>query len=48
MMELVPDLHRSLEHRKFKAKLIKNNVVYLDIEDIEVKIALVTLDSIEE
>ena len=48
MLNLIPDMHKSVEHRKYKAKLIKNNVVYFDIDDIEVKVALVTLDTVEE
>ena len=48
MMQIIPDLQKSVEHRKYKAKLIKNNIVYFDIDDVEVKVALVTLDSVQE
>ena len=43
MVEVIDDLGKSLDSRKYKVKLLKNNVGYFDIDDIEVKIALIPL-----
>jgi hypothetical protein len=48
MIELIADLNMSLDHRKHKVKLLKNNLAYFEVEDVEVKLALMTLQDEDE
>lgn len=39
-------MSRPSDSKKYKQKMIKNGIVYYEIEDIEVKIATISLESI--
>lgn len=41
MRELVTDLSKILDNRTYKMKLFKNNIAYYDIDDVEVKVAII-------
>ena len=47
VVELITDLSKILEHRTYKMKLFKNNIAYYEVEDVEVKIALIELETVE-
>ena len=46
MVELITDLSKVLEHRTYKMKLYKNNIAYYEVEDVEVKMALIELETV--
>lgn len=47
MVEIIEDINKSLDLQKLKPKLIKNNIMYYQIRDIEVKIALIGLEGMQ-
>lgn len=43
LVELISDMCVPAESKRFKMKLLKNNIAYYDVDDVEVKIALIAL-----
>lgn len=43
LVELISDMCIPAESKRFKMKLLKNNIAYYDVDDVEVKIALIAL-----